>query len=238
MQLKPQDIVVVLKLVALGGDDWSYNRLAVSLHMSPSEVHAAVKRALAARLAVHRDGRAQPNVRNLREFLLHGIQYVFIPQRSELTRGVPTGFYAEPFSSLLVPTGEAPVVWPDPDGKVRGQAFSPLYKSVPKAVSEDKKLYELLALVDALRGGNAMERNIAALELEKRLNRYSGQLPRLNKAIVHVTALDDVEEEKKYWFSKTFLDRIEAIEINRRMVYGHDRVTSRLQRFFETAQLS
>ena len=63
-------------------------------------------------------------------------------------------------------------------------------------------------------------------------------LPNLNKKIVTVTSLDDIEEEKKYWFSKSPLERIEAIEINRRMIYGQDRVTSSLQRFFETAELS
>jgi len=52
-------------------------------------------------------------------------------------------------------------------------------------------------------------------------------LPRLNKQIVTVTALDDIEEEKNYWLSKTPLERIEAIEINRRMVYGRNRVTSK-----------
>ena len=64
------------------------------------------------------------------------------------------------------------------------------------------------------------------------------ELPSLNKKIVNVTSLDDIEEEKNYWFSKSPLERIEAIEINRRMIYGQDRVTSRLQRFFETAELS
>ena len=63
-------------------------------------------------------------------------------------------------------------------------------------------------------------------------------LPSLNKKIVTVTSLDDLEEEKKYWISKSPLERIEAIEINRRMIYGQDRVTSRLQRFFETSELS
>ena len=62
-------------------------------------------------------------------------------------------------------------------------------------------------------------------------------LPRLNKKIVKVTSLDDIEEEKRYWMSKSPLERIEAIEINRRMIYGQDRVTSRLQRFFEIAEL-
>jgi hypothetical protein len=63
------------------------------------------------------------------------------------------------------------------------------------------------------------------------------KLPGLNKKVVSVTSLDDIEEEKNHWISKTPLERIEAIEINRRMVYGQDRVTSRLQRFFETAEL-
>jgi len=62
-------------------------------------------------------------------------------------------------------------------------------------------------------------------------------VPRLNKKIVKVTSLDDIEEEKRYWMSKSPLERIEAIEINRRMIYGQDRATSRLQRFFETAEL-
>ena len=64
------------------------------------------------------------------------------------------------------------------------------------------------------------------------------KLPSLNKETVRVTSLDDISEEKKYWFSKSPLERIEAIEINRRMIYGRDRVTSRLQRFFETSELT
>ena len=48
MVLKPQDIFILMKLVSVGKGDWSYNSLAVSLYMSPSEVHAAIKRALAA----------------------------------------------------------------------------------------------------------------------------------------------------------------------------------------------
>ena len=63
------------------------------------------------------------------------------------------------------------------------------------------------------------------------------KLPSLNKETVNVSSLDDIDEEKKYWFSKSPLERIEAIEINRRMIYGQDRVTSRLQRFLETAEL-
>ena len=34
-------------------------------------------------------------------------------------------------------------VWPDPDGEVRGETFSPLHKLVPDAEKKDEKLYRL-----------------------------------------------------------------------------------------------
>ena len=84
MNLKPQDILFLLKLVAYGKNHWSFNKLAVELGMSPAEVHAAAKRALAARLAVKEEDKVWPNISNLEDFLLHGIQYVFVPERSTL----------------------------------------------------------------------------------------------------------------------------------------------------------
>ena len=64
------------------------------------------------------------------------------------------------------------------------------------------------------------------------------KLPRLNKNVISVTSLNDVEEEKKFWQSKDVKERIEAIEINRMMVYGSDRIAPRLQRFLETSKLT
>jgi hypothetical protein len=64
---------------------------------------------------------------------------------------------------------QIPPVWPDPDGKVQGAAVQPLYSSVPHAASRDPALYDLLALVDALRLGRARERALAEKELGKRL---------------------------------------------------------------------
>jgi hypothetical protein len=63
------------------------------------------------------------------------------------------------------------------------------------------------------------------------------KIPRLNKQVITITSLNDIEEEKQYWLSRGSKERIEAIELNRRMVYGKDRVASRLQRFLETAEL-
>ncbi len=61
------------------------------------------------------------------------------------------------------------LAWPDPDGDVRGEELRPLYRSIPYAARRDPALYELLALVDALRGGRARERMLAADELRSRL---------------------------------------------------------------------
>ena len=168
MVLKPQDIFILMKLISVGKDEWSYNSLAVSLSMSPSEVHAALKRALAARLAVRTtEDRVVPNISNIKEFLLRGLKYVFVPERGEMTRGMPTMYAAPPLAEKLVPSGEPPPVWPDPEGEVRGQSFSPLYKSAPKAARQDAGLYELLVLLDAIRGGNAREVQLAAEEIQR-----------------------------------------------------------------------
>jgi hypothetical protein len=172
MNLKPQDILVLLKLVVLGKKHWTFNELSVELGMSPSEVHAAAKRALAASLAIKDDDKIRPNIRNLQEFLIHGIQYVFMPERGELNRGIPTAYAAEPMASYIVADNEPPPVWPDPEGDVRGMSFTPLYKSAPKAAKKDPKLYELLVLVDGIRGGRARERDFAIKELKKRMARY------------------------------------------------------------------
>ena len=60
-------------------------------------------------------------------------------------------------------------MWPDPEGEVRGMEFSPLYKSVPQAARRDARLYELLALVDAIRAGGGKAHDAAVRELRARL---------------------------------------------------------------------
>lgn len=173
MLLKPQDILFLLKLVAIGDKPWSYNKLAVSLDMSPAEVHAASRRAVAAHLAIKEKDRIRAVSRNLGELLVHGARYIFPPERGGLARGLPTLSSAPPLNAEMAASSELPFVWPDPEGQVRGLAFSPLYRSVPKAARADSRLYELLVLVDAIRGGQARERQLATAELKKRLERYA-----------------------------------------------------------------
>ncbi len=170
MILKPQDVVILLKLVALGGEPWTYQRLAVELSMSQSEAHAGVRRAVFAGLMSDATSAAgRPIVSALKEFLVHGVRYAYPAERGALTRGMPTGYAAPPLDKLIVQPKEPPPVWPFAEGSVRGYKFSPLYSSVPAAASRDPALYELLALVDAIRDGRARERSLAVQELESRL---------------------------------------------------------------------
>ena len=168
MILKPQDILILIKLVALGEAEWSYSSLGVELSMSPSEMHSGLKRAVAARLMDEQ--RRRPVKRALEEFLIHGVKYAYPPSRGGLTRGMPTSFAGPPLRDLLVSTGQLPPVWPDPEGEEQGYEFSPLYKSVPKAAARDPKLYELLVLVDAIRDSRARERETAINEIKARLH--------------------------------------------------------------------
>jgi len=170
MILKPQDVVVLLKLVVLGSEPWTYQRLAVELSISQSEAHAGVRRAVAARLMSDSNtATGQPILPALKEFLIHGVRYAYPPERGELTRGMPTGYAAPPLNKVIAQPDEPPPVWPYAEGKVRGYKLAPLYPSVPKAAARDSRLYELLALVDAIRDGRARERNLAAKELDSRL---------------------------------------------------------------------
>jgi hypothetical protein len=169
MMLKPQDVYVTLKIVAAGSDRAPYSQLAAELVMSPSEVHASVLRAQRCHLLHGPQLKNRPNFRALEEFLVHGLKYVFPPDRGELTRGVPTSYAAEPLRSVIAQGSEPIPVWPYEEGKQRGLGFEPLYRTAPIAALRDRPFYEYLVLADALMDGHIRERRIAEIELHRRL---------------------------------------------------------------------
>jgi hypothetical protein len=169
MALKPQDVYVVLKLVAARTCRAPYAHLAVELVMSPSEVHASVKRAQTSGLLHGAALDDRPNVAALEEFLVHGLKYVFPAERGEMTRGIATSYGAPPLQHLIAPTDEPVPVWPYAEGKQRGISLAPLYRTAPEAALRDASFYELLVVVDALRDGRVRERKIAEAALYRRL---------------------------------------------------------------------
>lgn len=171
MDLKPQDILVLLKLVALGDEPWTYSSLAADLKLSASQVHAAIQRVIRSELAYESQDQIRVHTRNLEEFLIHGMRYVVVPERGVRSRGMATMTSAPPIAALFADSDEK-VVWPDPSGGIRGESLAPVYKTAPEAARNDPVLYELLVIADTLRAGRAREKQAAKKELKKRLRNY------------------------------------------------------------------
>jgi hypothetical protein len=170
MELKPQDVLVLLKQVAHPAKIWTYAALAESLHLSASQAHRSVQRCLAAGLAVSKGrGEWQAVRSSLLEFAVHGVRYAFPPTQGAPRRGIPTSFGTPPLSAdINSAPGDAPV-WPHPLGAVRGPSLSPIYKTAPDAALADPALHEMLALLDALRVGRSRERALAEKYLAERM---------------------------------------------------------------------
>ena len=165
--IKPQDVLVLLKIVTLGEQPWRVMDLAQKLGISASEVSMALERA-------RRVGMLGPDKRTVRrapllEFLVHGLRYVFPAELGPVSRGIPTAHSAPSLAHKIVTQDHERVVWPSESAHGRGQSIAPLYPSVPLAVMKNPLLYDLLALVDSIRVGSAQERGSAAVELERRL---------------------------------------------------------------------
>jgi hypothetical protein len=171
MVLRPQDIVVVLVIALRPEETWSFPAIARAAGLSLSEAHAAVKRATHARLLIRSAGDA-PIVavrESLLEFLVHGVKYAFPPERGARTRGIPTAHSAPVLAEHIAALEDAKLVWPYSRGSARGESLAPLYKTVPDVALHNPRLYDALSLVDAIRAGNARERELAARLLQKQL---------------------------------------------------------------------
>ncbi|WP_421894086.1 hypothetical protein [Marinoscillum sp.] len=163
--MRPQDIVILLKIAIKGEQSWTMKDLSQELEISASEVSESLNRSSIAGLLYQ--NKKQVMRQALMDFLQYGLRYVYPQQPGALVRGVPTAHAAPPLSEEIV--SDAPYVWPHHEGNVRGQAIEPLYPSVPAACLKDPAFYEVMALCDALRVGRARERNIAVEELKKRI---------------------------------------------------------------------
>jgi DNA-binding transcriptional MocR family regulator len=164
--MSPIDLVILLKIVSYGDEQWFQKEMANSLGISQSEISKSLNRSKYAGLL---DSKGKQVMKlALMEFLQYGVRYVFPQMPGPIVRGVCTAHSASPLNEQI--QSEEHYVWPYGKGTVRGQSIIPLYSSAPEAALKDEKLYELLALVDALRVGRAREKEMAVSELKSRLN--------------------------------------------------------------------
>lgn len=160
--MRPQDIVVLLKVIAMDGSQWQMNNLASALFISPSEISESLNRSRIVGLidynkkAVHRT--------NFMEFLEYGMRYVFPVRPGTMVKGVPTG-HSHPFMKEHI-VSSTNYVWQEHEGEVVGLAIDPFYKNQVDAIRNDELLYKLLALVDAVRVGKVREKTYAIAELK------------------------------------------------------------------------
>lgn len=168
--MRPQDVVVLCKVLLWEGTLWQSKDLARTLLLSPTEISFSLKRCQYARLL---DGKGKEVARRtFFEFLLHGLPVVFPVHPGAQVRGLPTAHSAAPLRSQIA--GEQAYVWPDAHSDHWGCAIVPLYPNVPAAAKEDEQLYELLVLADALRVGRPRERQLAADLLRQRTRQPHG----------------------------------------------------------------
>jgi hypothetical protein len=172
--LRPQDVLILAKLLTYEGDRPAISQMGAELSISASEIHGALKRLEQSHLIANDDtGGSRPVLQAVEEFLVHGVKYAFPPRHGGVTRGVPTSHAAAPLNQMIVASADLPPVWPHPEGSVRGVSLEPLYRSAPAAALRDPALYELLALIDAMRDGRARERKLAEEELRTRIRSHA-----------------------------------------------------------------
>ena len=170
--MRPQDIVILLKKITSAGRGLTNAQIAKDLGISASEVSEALERCRLARLTDNLKQRV--NILALKEFMIHGLKYVFPAQPQAKVRGIATAISAPPMNEKIV-SGKENYVWPDAKGDIRGEAITPLYKTVPAAVRTDPMLHSLLAIADIFRIGRVREIEIAKTELDSILSTYDAQ---------------------------------------------------------------
>ena len=156
--MRPQDIVILLKIISLQGKSWYNKDIASALRISNSEVSESLNRSAIV-------GFIDPEKRKIQrerllEFLVYGLKYVFPAVPGRLLRGMPTGYSAPVLKDDFIV--DDPFIWPAKGQRKKGIAIEPLYHTVPQASQKDPFLYDLLSLTDALRIG---ERNQQVVQL-------------------------------------------------------------------------
>lgn len=167
--MRPQDIVVLLKIITKGASFWQSKDLSKELYISASEVSASLERSLIAGLI--NSEKKKVHKQTFMEFIQYGLHVVFPAVPGGLVNGLATA-HSHPFIRQYFPSSEA-YVWPDATGNERGQSIIPLYPNAVKASLADGKLYKMLAMIDIIRVGKVRELNVAIKELKKTFDESS-----------------------------------------------------------------
>jgi DNA-binding transcriptional MocR family regulator len=166
--VRSRDVLPLLGVLRHGSDQtWTVRSLADELHLSQTAVQRSLARLgeTPAYDAQHR----RVNWSATMDLFGYALPFVAPASLGAQTRGVPTAWAAPPLSDALAAGGALPPVWPSSDGEVRGLAVTPLDAAALSLAASDPWMYEMLALVDGVRIGDARVRGVAKELLRDRL---------------------------------------------------------------------
>jgi hypothetical protein len=78
---------------------------------------------------------------------------------------------------------------------------------------------------------------LAAAQLERERQAIEDAFAHVDRTAFSVVSLHDEPDDTAYWLSRTPYERMLAVEMLRRIVYGYDPTAARLQRVFEVTEL-
>jgi hypothetical protein len=138
--LRPQDVALLLKLVADPHRSWLGKDLAQMLHLSASEVSEALARCRFSRLLASDPHALTVQCHALLDFLFYGLPYAFAVQPGAPARGLATGASAPP---LVQTFGAEPAyVWPGVTGTQWG---APSSLCIPKPLLQLSRMRSSMA---------------------------------------------------------------------------------------------
>ena len=164
--MRPQDVVVLLKIISYQGKHWYNKTIASELNLSPAEISLSLERS--AHSGLINTEKKLVKKQALFEFIKYGLRYVFPQLPGDISRGMLTGISHPYIRDKFI--SDRNYVWPHPYGEDKGLSVLPLYPGAVDAARKDAQLYLMLTLIDILRIGRTRERNFAITELEKMIN--------------------------------------------------------------------
>ncbi len=147
--MRPQDIVVLLKIILFRDNNWLLKDISKQLRISGSEVSESINRSSIGGLL--EDDKRTVRKEEFLEFLVYGLKFVFPAVEGRVARGLATAYSAPILKNDFVVDNE--YIWPAKGFSTKGISIKPLYRTVPDACKEDQELYKMLSLVDAIRIG-------------------------------------------------------------------------------------
>jgi hypothetical protein len=164
-----RDVLALLGLVRHSSEQgWTVQSLAKELRLPPMTLQRALMRL--DETPVYDAERRRLNWSATTAFFEHALPFVAPVRLGAPTRGIATAWAAPPLSDAIGAGGDLPPVWPYSDGQVRGLALPPLHGAALVLAASDAWMYEMLALVDGIRAGDARVRALASDLLRERLD--------------------------------------------------------------------